>query len=624
MTNEANLARERVEASIEAGDAAGARTALGDLWRREANAATAAFVVSRYAKIREQASHTSARMALLRSFTVEPMVPLLRAGAACAGIDLEVQVGDFNAYAQEILDPRSGLYAFDPTVVVLAVRLEDVAPELSTDLAGRSEDDVREDMARLLDAYRGYLSEIRGRSEADVIVHGFAHPARPTGGLLPQGIDPVTELNAGLREIAAELAGVHVLDYDGLTARHGRLAWEDRKKWLAVRLPIAADCHIHMANEWLRFLHPVTGTVCKVLVCDLDNTLWGGVIGEDGLDGIQLGPEPPGAAYLAVQRAALELQRRGIVLAVCSKNNLDDALEVFEKHPDMLLQEKHFAALRINWLDKAQNLREIAHEINVGTEALAFLDDNPAERELVRAHLPEVTVLEVPDDPMQFAPVVLDSPVFERLTLSEEDRVRGQMYTEQRQRRELEASAGSLEDFYRSLDMRAEIALVDAASLPRTAQLTQKTNQFNLTTKRYSEQSVAELADDPGWEIYTTKVVDRFGDNGIVGVMIVHRATDHWEIDTFLMSCRVIGRTVETAMLATLAERAREAGATRLVGHFLPTRKNAPARDFYAAHGFREVPGDGDGTRYEIDLTRETIAAPEWIERQVLIEESVS
>ena len=625
MSADATELRERVERRISAGDAAAARLALADLWRLETTAASAAFIVSRFAKIRAEASHTTARLALLRSFTVEPVVPLLRAAAACAGIDLEVQVGDFNAYAQEILDPASSLYRFEPSVVIVAVRLEDVAPELSTALAGRTNAEVRVDVTRLLDSYRSYMREIRRQSDADIIVHDFSRPARPTAGLLAtRTIDPVAELNAGLREIAGDISGAHVLDYDGLTGRHGRLAWEDRRKWLAMRMPIAADCQIHLAGEWLRFLHPITGTVCKVLVCDLDNTLWGGVIGEDGLDGIQLGPEPPGAAYLEVQRATLELHRRGVVLAICSKNNLSDALEAIREHPEMLLEKAHFAALRIDWRDKALNLREIAAELNVGTEALAFLDDNPAERELVRTQLPEVTVLDLPADPMDFAPVILGSAVFERLSLSEEDRVRGQMYSEQRQRRQLEESASSLDDFYRSLEMKADIALVDAATLPRTAQLTQKTNQFNLTTKRYTEQRLDELAADPAWGVYTTKVVDRFGDNGLVGVMIVKRELHHWEIDTFLMSCRVIGRTVETAMLATLAEQALAAGATKLSGTFRPTKKNAPAQNFYEVHGFAVTASSEEETRHEIDLTARPIAPPDWIERAVFLEEPVS
>jgi FkbH-like protein len=368
-----------------------------------------------------------------------------------------------------------------------------------------------------------------------------------------------------------------------------------------------------MAHEWLRFIHPLMGSVCKALVTDLDNTLWGGVVGEDGLHGLKLGLEYPGAAFQALQRALLNLYERGIILAVCSKNNLAEAMEVLEHHPGMLLRPHHFAALRINWADKAQNLREIAAELNIGLEAIAFLDDNPVERRWVQDQLPEVTVIELPDNPMGYVQALGHSPVFERLSLSAEDRQRGQYYAEQRLRTALEQDSASLEDFYRSLQLRVEISGVAPETLARVAQLTQKTNQFNLTTRRYTEQQIAEMAADPDWQVYSAWVYDRFGDNGLVGVVIVHYQGVTCEIDTFLLSCRVIGRTVETALLATIAEQACHKGAQRLLGWFLPTKKNAPAKEFYGSHGFICILEREGGSSWEFDLVNERIAAPPWV-----------
>jgi FkbH-like protein len=344
---------------------------------------------------------------------------------------------------------------------------------------------------------------------------------------------------------------------------------------------------------------------------DLDGTLWGGVIGEDGVDGIKVdGPE--GAAFRAVQRVVLDLYRRGILLVVCSKNNEDDARAAFEQHPGMLVREHHFAALRINWENKAENLRELAAELNVGLDSVAFLDDNPVERSLVRAQAPEVTVIDLPDDPLRYAETLRAEPAFERLGLTDEDKVRGRLYAEQRQRTSLQENATSLEDFYRSLDMTVELRQVTEPTLARAAQLTQKTNQFNLTTRRYTELQLTEFIAS-GWRIYTARVRDRFGDNGIVGVAITAPSEDAWEIDTMLLSCRVIGRTVETAILAAIAEDAETAGASALVGTFVPTKKNGPARDFYERHGFSATATNDEASTWELALAGRSLSCPAWI-----------
>jgi FkbH-like protein len=430
------------------------------------------------------------------------------------------------------------------------------------------------------------------------------------------------KINGELRRIASESRGIYLLDYDALTARYGSEHWHEERKWLTARLPIAAGHLIHMAREWVRFLVPLSGRTAKVLVVDLDNTLWGGVIGEDGMAGIKVSPEYPGAAFQALQRALLDLSRKGILLAICSKNNLDDAMEALEKHPGMLLRAKHFAAMRINWNDKAQNLREIAHELNVGIDALAFLDDNPVECEQIRSALPEIKVIDLSlydlsKNPMAYASAVRDCAVFERLTLSAEDKQRTTMYIEQKQRESVEQNFQSKEDFFRYLEQEAELEPVTELTLARVAQLTQKTNQFNLTTRRYTEPQILEMAKNPQWHISSVKVRDRFGDHGLVGVAITRDHEDECEIDTFLLSCRVIGRTVETALLAHLAESAEQRGRKRLIGWFLPTKKNAPARDFYEQHGFERQEVNDTGSLWKLDLKRSTLRSPEWIKVKV-------
>ncbi|MGC2512941.1 MAG: HAD-IIIC family phosphatase [Terriglobales bacterium] len=599
---------------------------LAELWRREPAPGTASFVASRLdelrEKLRDNLALTKFKLAILRSFTVEPIVPLLRAEALAYGIDLEVQVGDFNAYVQDMLDGQSSLYRFAPNAAVLAVRTDQAAPELWRDFADLAPEAAQQAAERVVRGYEQWIAAFRKQSQAALIIHSLELPSSPSLGILDDQSDAgqsglIRRINRELRRIAEGFHGVYSLDYEALVARHGSEHWHDERKWLTARLPIAAGYLLQMAREWMRFIVPLSGRTAKVLVVDLDNTLWGGIIGEDGMAGIKVGPEYPGAAYQALQRVLLDLSRKGILLAVCSKNNLDDAMEALEKHPGMLVRAKHFAALRINWTDKAQNLREIAQELNVGSDALAFLDDNPFEREQVRAALPEVTVIDLPKNPLKYASAVRNCAAFERLTLSAEDQQRTEMYAAQKQRAGAEQSFQSKEDFFRFLEQEAELEPVSDLTLARVAQLTQKTNQFNLTTRRYTEPQIAEMAKQPEWHIFSIRVRDRFGDHGLVGVAISHDEGEQCEVDTLLLSCRVIGRTVETALLAHLAESAAQRGYKRLVGRFLPTKKNAPARDFYPQHGFERQETNGAGSLWTIDLKSSTLRCPDWIKLKV-------
>ena len=595
---------------------------LAELWRRDPASGTASFVISRLDELREKTPErpvlTQFRLAILRSFTVEPIVPLLRAEAFAYGIDLEVHVGDFNTYVQDMLDSQSSLYRFAPNAVVLAVRSDQAAPELWRDFADLAPEAAWQAADRVVRGYEQWIGAFRKHSQAALIIHSLEGPSSPSLGVLDDQSEAgqsglIRQINRELRWMAAGFHGVYVLDYDALVTRHGSEHWHDERKWLMARLPIAAGHLLHMAREWMRFIVPLSGRTSKVLVVDLDNTLWGGVIGEDGMSGIEVGAEYPGAAYQALHRALLDLSRKGILLAVCSKNNLDDAMEALEKHPGMLVRANHFAALRINWTDKAQNLREIAQELNVGIDALAFLDDNPFEREQVRAALPEVTVIDLPKNPLEYASALRNCAALERLTLSSEDQQRTEMYAAQKQRAGAEQNFQSKEDFFRFLEQEAELEPVSDLTLARVAQLTQKTNQFNLTTRRYTEPQLAEMAKQPEWHIFSIKVRDRFGDHGLVGVAITHDEGEQCEVDTFLLSCRVIGRTVETALLAHLAERAAQRDRKRLMGWFLPTKKNAPARDFYPQHGFERQETNGAGSLWALDLKSATLRCPDWI-----------
>jgi FkbH-like protein len=615
--NKADL-KASIDQCLQIGSYAEARALLCELWHKEPTAITAAFVLSRRQCLRESSGLKPMRVRILRSFTVEPVIPIFRAAAAIHGLDLTVDLGGFNTCAQEILEPDSELYASNPDVVFLAMQTRDVAPDLWDGIADLDAAARAASIERVCAWFRNLIRTFRRNSQAHLVVHMLEGPACRSEGILDvQAVESqstaIRRINQSLRSSAEEHQGVYVLDHEAMVAECGKSQWFDERRWLTARLPFSSQALGYLAAEWLRYVQALSGQLCKVLVTDLDNTLWGGVLGEDGFDGIKIDAEYPGGIYRALQRTLLDLSRRGILLAVSSKNNADDAMRVLNEHPGMLLRPEHFASMRINWNDKAQSLREIAAELNLGIDSLAFLDDNPVERHRVRTELPMVTVLELPEDPAGYAGCLRASPVFERLSVTDEDRLRSSYYVQQRQQRELEQHAGSLEDFYRALDQRIEILPFGQNNRARLAQLTQKTNQFNLTTRRYSEQQLLALAEAPGSSIYGIRAEDRFGDAGIVGLAILKQMDETAEIDTLLLSCRVIGRTIETALLSFLVNEGRAAGARKLQGWFLPTKKNAPAASFYSKHEFTCIEENGSGSLWSLDIECSQVSCPEWI-----------
>ncbi len=611
--------RRGVDDAIAAGDVVTARALLERLWRQRPGPSVAGFVNARSAQIPPDARRRRATIGILRSFTIEPVVPVLRAAAAVNGLDLDVHVGDFNTYAQELLDPNSAVYtSWRPDVVVLAVQARDLVPELWSGFNTDDPSSVHDACDRAVGEYASMIKSFRASTGAHLVIHGLEQPSFPALGLADRTVElgqraAIRSINERLEALVQDVWGVHVLDLDAVIARVGRRSWHDEQKWLSMRMPIRSDHMADLADEWLRFIQPIVGHTAKALVVDLDNTLWGGVVGEDGVSGISLGPDDPGAGYVALQQAILDLSTRGILLGVCSKNNRDDALEVFENHPAMVLRTAHFSAIRINWENKADNLRSIADELNIGLDAIAFLDDNPAECALIRHQLPEVTVLELDHVPVGADNPVIGNPFFERLHLSDEDRRRAELYAAQRERRQVEASTESLDEYLHSLGTIVRIAQAPSADIPRIAQLTQKTNQFNVTTRRYTEHDIEMFVADPTVRVYAARAEDRFGDHGLIGVAIARATAEAWSIDTMLLSCRVIGRGVETAMMASIIDDARQAGARAVSGEFIATPKNAPARSFYEAVGFDRVGGDDDAARFRFDLDARVLDVPDWI-----------
>jgi FkbH-like protein len=377
-------------------------------------------------------------------------------------------------------------------------------------------------------------------------------------------------------------------DLEALAARVGRDNWFDAVRFHEVKAPFRIDLGALVADHLCRTIAAMTGKSCRALVLDLDNTLWGGVVGDDGVPGIRLGQNSAeGEAYVDFQRFIMNLRRRGIVLAVCSKNTDAIAREPFRTHPEMLLKEQHIAVFQANWLDKASNLTAIAEALDLGLESLGFADDDAAERERVRQELPMVSVPEIGSEPAYYAARIADSGIFEHLLLTSDDRARAESYQRRTAGAELKARIGNYDEYLDSLKMTLTVSRFDAIGRARIAQLINKSNQFNLTTRRYSEIDIRRFEENTQEILcWQASLEDRFGRHGVVAVVIVRTAPRIWAIDTWLMSCRVLSRSIEETLMNLLMAEARAAGVETVAGEYLPTPRNALVADFYRRLGF--------------------------------------
>jgi FkbH-like protein len=544
-----------------------------------------------------------ARLALLCTYESAELSEQLQIACLALGVQAEMYVAPYGQLEQEVLDERSGLARFEPTHVLIAPSSGDLAfPELA------------EDAEALLDAelerWLSLWQRIGAMQGARVIQHAFVVPEEtPLGHLslrLPASRPSlVRELNGRL----AERAGHQVLlvDCERLAGRIGKRAWLDTRRWYGTRQPVSYEALPLLARDTAAVLAADLGLAARCLVLDLDNTLWGGVLGEDGLEGIVVGEGPDGEAYAAFQEYVAELGRRGVVLAVASKNDRDHARRAFAERTGMRLKLEDFAMFVADWRRKPEQVAEIADALGLGLDALVFADDNPAECAEVAAALPEVSTICLDVPASERVRLLADCVRFEVSALSAEDRRRQRSYAARAGAAELEASAASIEDFWRSLRMRARVRPVEPASLDRAAQLVQKTNQFNLTLRRHPHGEIERLMDDPTAICRTLELEDRFASHGLIGLAIALPAEDDPAtalIDTLLLSCRVIGRTAESHLLAHIGEAAIERGFRRLRGLYEPGPRNALVADLYPRLGFQGVATAGGGWQrsWEWDL----------------------
>jgi FkbH-like protein len=548
------------------------------------------------------------RIAFVHTYTSELLDPWLELAAAVQDVDLKVYHAPYGLALQEA-SPQSGLVGHQPHVTVLLLQREDLHPACSRPVTSLGAEGQAKLRAQALGRAQEIVGAFRSVQVGHLVVTFLPRLGGPSLGWYDAQAEGSqaqlwsmfnAELGAWLR---SDVPSSLLLDLDDVLAQVGRAAFFDRRLWYSARFPFASAAALEVSRRIVGIGAALITPKAKVLVVDADNTLWGGIVGEDGMHGIQLGPDYPGNVFVEFQRRLLDFQQRGLILALCSKNNAADVDQVLQDHPHQVLRDEHFAARRVNWIPKPENLASLAQELNLGLDSFIFVDDSDHECAAVRAALPQVEVIQVPSRPTEIVSCLDQVARLEVLSLTDEDVAKTQMYAQDRRRREQmeQHVGGTMQDHLRRLNMKMSARIDARANLARLAQLTQKTNQFNLTTRRYDEAAVRSMLDNPRWWVADFSLADVFGDSGVVGLALVElESARSARIDSYLMSCRVIGREAESAFLHALLRRLQLHGIESVSAEYLPTRKNELVKDFLGLQGFER---NADG-RYWRDLRK--------------------
>lgn len=556
--------------------------------------------------VRTDVDYIDKRIALLCGSTVDDIKNILELFLLDAGIRPQFYQSEYNKFYEDAVFGNAELDAFQPDIIIVFTSVVNI---IERPALGDGYDEVKEKLRMEMGRFTRIWEELTKKFPAAVIIQNNMDLSYETGvGSLDAaehyGLTRFIEsLNRDFADYAVSHENFFLHDLHGLAARIGLLKWHDRFQYYAYKLAMSYDVIPEVSLGLAKIIKGLLGKNKKCLVLDLDNTLWGGIIGDDGMEHIEIGHETPTAeAYTAFQEYVLKLKERGVILAVCSKNEEDIAKSGFN-HPDSVLHVEDFVSFHANWKPKNINLRIIAEEINIGTDSLVFIDDNPAERQLVRDTMPEVAVPEVdPVDVFSYIRAIEGAGFFEPVTISEDDRKRNESYRGNIQRRSLEESMQTYDDFLQSLEMEAEIDDFRSVYYDRIAQLTNKSNQFNLTTRRYTRADIEQMANDQHYVTLYGRLRDKFGDNGLISVVIGEKIDDSLHIRLWLMSCRVLKRGMEQMMLDALAARAAADGCKELIGYYYKTAKNKMVSDLYAVFGFEKIMQSGDDTVWRLDL----------------------
>jgi FkbH-like protein len=550
------------------------------------------------------------RLAVLGSSTVDHLSPAIRVAGLRRRLLIDVHIGAYGQYRQDLLDRTSSLHQFSPQAMLFSLTAREAIADVSLTAAAA---EVDEAIARIVGELRSFWRKGREICNGAIIQQTFVDVFEPLFGSYDRVVpgapaQVVARLNDRMCEAAAQ-DDVLLLDVARAIQRDGIDAWFDAGRWLQAKLEIAPQAAPLYGDMVVRILAAQRGLSKKCLVLDLDNTLWAGVIGDDGLEGIVLGEgSAAGEAHLALQRYAKQLKERGIILAVCSKNDAGIAETAFRDHPEMLLRRSDIAAFLANWDDKTENLKAIATRLNIGLDSLVFVDDNPVERARIRQSLPMVAVPELPEDTAQYVRCLADAGYFEAVAFTSEDRHRAQQYAENAERDALLESAQGMDEFLRGLEMSVLFGPFTAVDHARIVQLINKTNQFNTTTRRYTSEEITYITNLSSALTLQFRLLDRIGDNGLVSTMILRPSSDRedvLEIENWVMSCRVFGRQLELEAMNVAVDAARERGVRAIVADYIETSKNNVISSLYPSLGFSAVDQPapiGGATRWLLTL----------------------
>jgi len=544
-------------------------------------------------KIDDLRTGNKLKVGILSSFTLNGLDEVLHVKCSELGIKYQSYVAGYNQYNQEILDSNSKLYQFSPDITFLIIDIRNFLGENFYMPYKISNDERRKLVEQKINEIENIIQSFEKKSSSKLIITNFNIPSYTPNGIIETKSEfgfheMIEEINRSLRNISKVHDSIYIYDFNQFVSKHGERNIFDYRQFHVGDIQISFNFIPFFGDELIGYIKPIMSKNKKCIVLDLDNTLWGGVVGEEGFDGIELGHTSNGKAFVEFQKELLSLWNQGIILAINSKNNFDDAMKVIREHPEMVLREKNFASIQINWNDKAQNMKQISDEINIGLNSFVFFDDDKLNQERIKQEFSEVLTIDLPEDPSQYAPILKELNDFNVLQRTQEDVARGEMYAQQRERKKFQNSVSNLDEFLKQLDITVKIKKSNKFLIPRISQLTLKTNQFNLTTKRYQEEEIRNLSKDDNYEVGCAQVIDKFGDNGITGAFIINKKENIWILDTFLLSCRIMGRGVEDAILSEILKEAKSKKVDKIKAEFIPTEKNKPAENFLSNFGFKK------------------------------------
>jgi FkbH-like protein len=557
------------------------------------------------------------RISLLSSFTINGLSDVLKVKSAERCISCVIYEAPYNQYSQEILNKNSNLYKFLPDITFLILDTRNIFGEVFRFPYSISHLERKKKVQNKINEIKNLLDYYGKNSNSKIIVTKLNIPSFSPNGIFESKTkygfyDMIEDFNKQLVKNYLDSENIFIYDFDKFIAKNGEDNVFNYSQFFFGDLKISIDFLPAFGQDLMKYVIGYLGITKKCIVLDLDNTLWGGIIGEDGFNGIKLGPEPPGNTFMEFQRVLLSLHERGIILAINSKNNFEDAIKVIKEHPYMILKEEHFAAMCINWNDKVSNMRKLIKEINIGSDSLVFIDDDPVNREFVKLTFPEILVVNLSDDPSTYVKEIENLIDFSVLKITDEDKNRGKMYLKQKKIIELEKTSTNLQTFLNQLELKISIKEVDEFTLPRVSQLILKTNQFNLTTKRYQEKDIEKMIKDSDFLVTCVQVEDKFGDNGITGVFIIKKENEkEWRIDTFLMSCRIMGRDIEKGIITYIINKAKENNIQKINADFIPTQKNKPIENLLSDHKFKK---NGESWTYIINSE---VKLPEYLSMEI-------